>query len=265
MRMMKERLDTLLVTAGLAESKELAQRLVLAGEVRVDGQVATKPGHKYGSDVALSVDARPRYVSRGGEKLEGAFAAFPEFTVEGKVCLDVGSSTGGFTDCMLQHGALRVMAVDVGRGQLHWKLRSDPRVWVRESFNARYLRLTDLPEQPERAVTDVSFISLKLILPPMADLLPEGGEIVSLIKPQFEAGRDQAPGGVVRDPEVRERVVEDIRLFGTGTLGLTWRGCVASPLLGPEGNVEFLAWWTKKGRMHEKDRLVCQPEANACP
>jgi 23S rRNA (cytidine1920-2'-O)/16S rRNA (cytidine1409-2'-O)-methyltransferase len=242
---MKERLDTLLVTAGLAESKELAQRLVLAGEVRVAGQVATKPGHKFAVDVALSVDARPRFVSRGGDKLEGAFVAFPDFSVTGKVCLDVGSSTGGFTDCMLQHGALRVMAVDVGRGQLHWKMRSDARVWVRESFNARYMKLSDIPEQPERAVTDVSFISLKLILPPICDVLPPGGEIISLIKPQFEAGRAQAPNGVVQDPVVREAVVEDIRVFGTGTLGLTWLGCVASPLLGPEGNVEFLAWWRK--------------------
>ncbi len=242
---MKERLDTLLVAAGLAESKELAQRLILAGEVRVAGQMATKPGHKYADDLALSVDARPRFVSRGGDKLEGAFTAFPDFSVTDKVCLDVGSSTGGFTDCMLQHGALRVMAVDVGRGQLHWKMRSDPRVWVRESFNARYLQLSDLPEQPDRAVTDVSFISLKLILPPMLEVLPPGGEIVSLIKPQFEAGRAQAPNGVVQDPLVREAVVEDIRAFGTGTLGLTWLGCIASPLLGPEGNVEFLAWWRK--------------------
>ncbi|MEI6645845.1 MAG: TlyA family RNA methyltransferase [bacterium] len=242
---MKERLDTLLVTAGLAESKELAQRFILAGEVRVAGQVATKPGHKYSDDVVLSVDARPRFVSRGGDKLEGAFLAFPDFSVTEKVCLDVGSSTGGFTDCMLQHGAHRVMAVDVGRGQLHWKMRSDPRVWVRESFNARYMQVADLPEQPERAVTDVSFISLKLILPPIVEVLLSGGEIISLIKPQFEAGRAQAPGGVVRDPLVREAVVEDIRVFGTGSLGLTWLGCVPSPLLGPEGNVEFLAWWRK--------------------
>jgi len=242
---MKERLDTLLVAAGLVESKELAQRIVLAGEVRVDGQVATKSGHKYAADVVLSVDARPRFVGRGGDKLEGAFVAFPDFSVTGKVCLDVGASTGGFTDCMLQHGARRVMAVDVGRGQLHWKLRTDPRVWAQESFNARYMQLSDLPEQPERAVTDVSFISLKLILPPMCDVLPVGGEIISLIKPQFEAGRAQAPGGVVRDPLVREAVVEDIRAFGTRTLGLTWIGCIASPLLGPEGNVEFLAWWRK--------------------
>lgn len=241
----KERLDTLLVNAGLAESKELAQRLIMAGEVRVAGQVATKPGHKYADDLPLTVAARPRFVSRGGEKLEGAFAAFPDFDVAGKVCLDVGSSTGGFTDCLLQHGAVRVIAVDVGRGQLHWKMRQDPRVHVMEAFNARYLRLSDLPEQPQVGVTDVSFISLRLILPPMSDVLPLGGEIVSLIKPQFEAGRENVPGGVVRDPAVREAVVEEIRAFGTGTLGLSWLGCVQSPLLGPEGNVEFLARWRK--------------------
>ncbi len=244
---MKERLDTLLVKAGLAESKELAQRLILAGEVRVAGQVATKAGHKYDGDVLLEVTARPRFVSRGGDKLEGAFAAFPAFDVGGKVCLDVGASTGGFTDCLLQHGAARVIAVDVGKGQLHWKLRQDARVLAIEGFNARYLRPSDLPEQPQIAVTDVSFISLKLILPPMTDVLAPGGEIVSLIKPQFEAGRENAPGGVVRDPAVREAVVASIRAFGTETLKLAWLGCVQSPLPGPEGNIEFLAWWRKDG------------------
>lgn len=241
----KERLDTLVVNAGLAESKELAQRLIMAGEVRVAGQVATKSGHKYAPDVVITVDARPRFVSRGGDKLEGAFTAFPAFDVTDKVCLDVGSSTGGFTDCMLQHGARRVLAVDVGRGQLHWKMRQDPRVWVREEFNARYMQPSDLPEQPERAVTDVSFISLKLILPPMVAVLPSGGEIISLIKPQFEAGREHVPGGVVRDTAVHAAVVEEIRMFGTEVLKLEWLGCVASPLLGPEGNVEFLAYWRK--------------------
>lgn len=243
--MNKDRLDTLLVNAGLVESKELAQRLVMAGEVRVAGQVETKPGHKYPLDAVLTVASKPRFVSRGGDKLEGAFAAFPDFNVKGKVCLDVGSSTGGFTDCMLQHGALRVMAVDVGTNQLHYSLRIDPRVWVREKFNARYLRLEDLPEQPAVAVTDVSFISLKLILPPMKDVLAPGGEIVSLIKPQFEAGREQVPGGVVRDESVRQAVVDDIHQFGTKELHLEWLGCVTSPLKGPEGNVEFLAHWRK--------------------
>ncbi len=243
---MKDRLDTLLVKAGLAESKELAQRLIMAGEVRVAGQVATKPGHKFPDDAPLTVATRPRFVSRGGDKLEGAFEAFPAFNVTGKVCLDVGSSTGGFTDCLLQHGAARVIAVDVGKGQLHWKLRQDSRVHVKEAFNARYLRLSDLPEAPQMGVTDVSFISLKLILPPMCEVLPRGGEIVSLIKPQFEAGRANVPNGVVRDPAIREAVVEDIKSFGMGVLKLAWLGCVQSPLLGPEGNVEFLAWWRKE-------------------
>ena len=230
---MKERLDTLLVKAGLAESKELAQRLILAGEVRVAGQVATKAGHKYPGDAPLEGAARPRFVSRGGDKLEGAFAAFPAFDVSGKVCLAVGSSTGGFTDCLLQHGAARVIAVDVGKGQLHWKLRQDSRVQVMEAFNARYLRLSDLPEQPQRGVTDVSFISLKLILPPMTDVLLPGGELLSLIKPQFEAGREKVPGGVVRDPAVREGVLADIKAFGKASLGLDLLGCVESPLRGP--------------------------------
>ena len=244
---MKDRLDTLLVKAGLAESKELAQRLIMAGEVRVAGQVATKPGHKYPDDAPLTVAARPRFVSRGGDKLEGAFAAFPAFDVTGKVCIDVGSSTGGFTDCLLQHGAARVIAVDVGKGQLHWKLRQDPRVHVMEAFNARYLRCSDLPEAPQMGVTDVSFISLKLILPPLSDVLQPGGQIISLIKPQFEAGRANVPNGVVRDPAIREAVVEEIKAFGEGTLKLAWLGCEQSPLLGPEGNVEFLAWWRKGG------------------
>jgi len=242
---LKKRLDELLVAAGLAESKERAQRLIMAGEARVAGQVATKPGHKYLADAAVTVDARPRFVSRGGDKLEGAFEAFPDFDVRGKVCIDVGASTGGFTDCLLQHGAARVIALDVGKGQLHWKMRQDARVHVIESFNARYMRLSDLPELPQAAVTDVSFISLKLILPPITDVLPPGGEIVSLIKPQFEAGRANVPGGVVRDPTVRAAVVDEIKGFGTGVLKLEWRGCAESPLKGPEGNVEFLAYWRK--------------------
>ena len=197
-------------------------------------------------DAAIEVEAPPRFVSRGGEKLEGAFAAFPGWTVDGLVCLDVGSSTGGFTDCLLQHGAARVLAVDVGTNQLAWKLRTDPRVWTRENFNARYMTPADLPESPARAVTDVSFISLTLILPPMADVLIPGGEMISLIKPQFEAGKGQAPGGVVTDPAVRTRVVDDISTFGTQTLGLKLLGVAESPIRGRDkGNVEYLAWWRK--------------------
>jgi len=244
--MAKVRLDVLLAERGLAASRTVAQALILEGKVRVDGRAETKVGRPVADDAAIEVDSPPRFVSRGGEKLEGAFAAFPGWSVEGMVCLDVGSSTGGFTDCLLQHGASRVMAVDVGTNQLAWKLRSDPRVWVRENFNARYMTAADLPERPARAVTDVSFISLELILPPMADVLLPGGEIVSLVKPQFEAGRGMAPGGVVTDPSVRARVVADVSAFGTNTLGLELLGVVESPIRGRDkGNVEYLAWWLK--------------------
>ena len=245
------RLDALLFARGLAPSRTAAQALVLAGKVRVDGRVETKCGRAVADDAAVEVEAPQRFVSRGGEKLEGAFAKFPGWTVEGLVCLDVGSSTGGFTDCMLQHGAARVMAVDVGTNQLAYKLRRDPRVWVRENFNARHLTVADIPERPARAVTDVSFISLRLILPPMADVLLPGGEIVSLVKPQFEAGRGEAPGGVVADPAVRERALGGILDFGRGELGLELLGVEESPIRGREkGNIEYLAWWRKPGEAH---------------
>lgn len=238
----KVRLDVALVQRGLVESRELAQRLILAGEVSVNGQRATKASLAVAEEAELQLAAKPRFVSRGGEKLAGAFACFP-LSVEGRCCMDVGASTGGFTDCLLQHGARRVLALDVGTNQLHYRLRSDPRVWCKEQFNCRYLTPADLPEVPTFGVTDVSFISLKLILPPMAACLAPGSEIISLIKPQFEAGRGEVPHGVVRDEAVRQRVVEEIKTFGTQTLHLDWLGCERSPLLGPEGNVEFLAWW----------------------
>ena len=244
----RSRLDALLFARGLAPSRTAAQALVLAGKVRVDGRVETKCGRAVAEDAAVEVEAPQRFVSRGGEKLEGAFEKFPGWTVEGLVCLDVGSSTGGFTDCMLQHGAARVMAVDVGTNQLAYKLRSDPRVWVRENFNARHLTVADIPERPARAVTDVSFISLRLILPPMAEVLLPGGEMVSLVKPQFEAGRGEAPGGVVTDPAVRERALGEILDFGRGELGLELLGVEESPIRGREkGNIEYLAWWRKSG------------------
>lgn len=244
----RSRLDALLFARGLAPSRTAAQALVLAGKVRVDGRVETKCGRAVAEDAAVEVEAPQRFVSRGGEKLEGAFEKFPGWTVEGLVCLDVGSSTGGFTDCMLQHGAARVMAVDVGTNQLAYKLRSDPRVWVRENFNARHLTVADIPERPARAVTDVSFISLRLILPPMAEVLLPGGEMVSLVKPQFEAGRGEAPGGVVTDPAVRERALGGILDFGRGELGLELLGVEESPIRGREkGNIEYLAWWRKSG------------------
>ena len=246
----------MLVARSLAASRTVAQALILEGKVRVGGQTETKAGRMVTDDAEIEVEAPPRFVSRGGEKLEGAFAAFPGWTVDGLVCLDVGSSTGGFTDCLLQHGATRVMAVDVGTNQLAWKLRADPRVWVRENFNARYMTPADLPERPARAVTDVSFISLTLILPPMAEVLLPGGEIVSLIKPQFEAGRGQAPGGVVTDPAVRARVVDDISKFGTQKLGLDLLGVAESPLRGRDkGNIEYLAWW-RKPLAQETDNVI---------
>ena len=252
---MKTRLDLLLVARGLAASRTAAQALVMAGKVRVAGQVERKAARAVEEDAAVEVESPPRFVSRGGEKLEGAFAAFPEWNVEDRVCLDVGSSTGGFTDCLLQHGARRVMAVDVGTNQLAYKLRSDPRVWVRENFHARNLAPSDLPETPSRAVTDVSFISLKLILPPMAAVLEPGGEIVALVKPQFEAGRGQAPGGVVVDPDVRRAAVDGVLDFGRTELGLELLGCVESPLRGRDkGNVEYLSWWRKPMADTEADK-----------
>jgi len=244
------RLDVALVRRGLAASREQAQRLIAEGQVSVDGRPARKPSQNVPEDAALSA-GRPRFVSRGGEKLEGAFAAFP-LEVAGRCCLDVGASTGGFTDCLLQHGARRVLALDVGTGQLHERLRADPRVWSREQFNCRFLTPADLPETPTFGVTDVSFISLKLILPPMAACLAPGSGLLSLVKPQFEAGRSAAPRGVVRDEAVRRRVVEEIRAFGTETLGLDWLGCAPSPILGPDGNQEFLAWWRTPGRPPEE-------------
>ena len=243
---MKTRLDSALVDRGLVASRTVAQALVLEGKVRVNGRVAAKSALAVAPEDGIEVEESPRFVSRGGDKLEGAFSSFPDWNVAGHVCLDVGSSTGGFTDCLLQHGAKRVMAVDVGTNQLAWKLRSDSRVWVRENFNARYMTVADLPERPSRAVTDVSFISLKLILPPMAEVLEPGGEMVSLIKPQFEAGRGMAPGGVVTDPAIREQVVADISAFGRDRLGLSVLGVTESPIRGRDkGNVEFLAWWRK--------------------
>lgn len=239
-----ERLDQALVRLGLAESREKAQRLIRAGAVRVDGQVRDKPGQNVAPDADLAVEAAERFVSRGGEKLEEAFRKFP-LDVAGRVCADIGASTGGFTDCLLQHGAARVFAVDVGRGQLHWKLREDPRVAVLEGINARALRPDAFDPRPSFACVDVSFISLQLVLGPVRAALADAGAMVTLVKPQFEAGRDQVgKGGVVRDPAVHEEVLERIRRFGIMEVGLTWSGLCPSPIKGPAGNTEFLAWWT---------------------
>ena len=243
--MSKQRLDTLLVERGLAGSREKAQRLILAGAVRVNGQVADKAGRPCTDDALVEVTAGDKFVSRGGGKLDAAFATF-QLDVTDRVCADIGASTGGFTDCLLQHGAARVYAVDVGKGQLDWRLRNDPRVVVKEELNARYLSERDIPEPFHFAVIDVSFISLTLILPPVTKLIATGGQIVSLIKPQFEAGRENVgKGGVVRDAAVHESVIAHVRQFGTQRLPLEWLGLCESPLRGPAGNIEFLAWWRK--------------------
>lgn len=243
---MKKRLDLLLVERGLAESRTRAQALVMEGKVRVDGQVETKASRQVEAEVEVEVEAPPRFVSRGGEKLEGAFEKF-SLAAEGRICLDVGSSTGGFTDCLLQHGAKKVMAVDVGTNQLAYKLRTDPRVWVKENYNARFMKSADLPDVPTLAVTDVSFISLKLILPPIVDVLAPGGEIVALIKPQFEVGKGNAPGGLVRDEALRLEARDEIVRFGREELGLELLGLEESPIRGKEmGNVEYLSHWRKK-------------------
>ena len=243
---MKKRLDLLLVEKGLCESRTRAQALVLEGKVRVAGQVEFKASRQVDAEAAVVIEAPPRFVSRGGEKMQGAFDRFPGLSAEGRVCIDVGSSTGGFTDCLLQHGAAKVMAVDVGTNQLAYKLRSDPRVWVRENYNARFMKPEDLPEVPTLAVTDVSFISLKLILPPICDVLAAGGEIVALIKPQFEVGKGNAPGGLVRDEKLRLAARDEIVRFATEELGLALLGLAESPIKGKEmGNIEYLSYWRK--------------------
>ena len=241
--MSKVRLDQLLVQKGLAESREQAQRLIRAGKVRVDEQPAGKPGHQYKEDVSIQVKEPEKYVSRGGLKIEGAWKQF-HFDLQEAVCLDIGSSTGGFTDFMLQRGAARVYAVDCGTNQLHYRLREDPRVVVMENTNARYLTNEDIPEQADFCSIDTSFISLTRILPPLKPLMKPGGHIVSLIKPQFEAGKDQVgKGGVVRDPAIHEEVIEKVRRFGTEEIGFEWLDLCPSPIKGPAGNVEFLAYW----------------------
>ena len=244
---MKKRLDIAMVERGLAASRTQAQALVMEGKVRVAGQTEYKPSRQIDAAASVEVEAPPRFVSRGGEKLEGAFEKWgPGLSAEGRTCLDVGSSTGGFTDCLLQHGAARVMAVDVGTNQLAYSLRVNPQVWVRENFNARFMKPSDLPETPSLAVTDVSFISLKLILPPIRDVLADGGEIVALIKPQFEVGKGNAPGGLVRDERLRLEARDGIVRFAKEELGLTLLGLAESPIKGREmGNVEYLSYWRK--------------------
>lgn len=236
--MAKQRLDILLAERGLFPSREKARRGILAGMVTVDGRPSGKPGREVDAAAVIELLQPDRYVGRGGEKLEGTLADFG-ISPRGLVVLDLGSSTGGFTDCLLQKGARRVYCLDVGRGQLSWKLRRDPRVIAREGFNARRLAPGDLPEKPDLITIDLSFISLRKVLPAALGVLKEGGLILALIKPQFEAGRAEVRrGGVVRDPEVHRRVIAGIGDFARG-LGLEARGVKESRLTGPAGNREF--------------------------
>ncbi len=240
--MRRERVDTLLVARGLCDSREQAKRLVIAGEIRSGDRVIDKPGAKLPEDALLEVREKPRFVGRGGLKLEGALDAFG-IDPANWVCMDVGASTGGFTDCLLQRGAARVHAIDVGTNQLVWKLRNDPRVVVREQFNARHLVPEDIGEPVRLAVMDLSFISLTKVLPAVFAVLEAGGSVVCLIKPQFELKReDISKGGIVRDPALHDQAVEKIRDFVTREHGCEWKGLIPSPITGTDGNQEFLAW-----------------------
>jgi 23S rRNA (cytidine1920-2'-O)/16S rRNA (cytidine1409-2'-O)-methyltransferase len=258
--MPKVRLDLLLLERGLAESRSKAQALVMAGQVRVDGQVELKSSAQIPAEAQLDLEMGPRFVSRGGDKLEAALLVFP-LDVVGRTCADVGASTGGFTDCLLQHGAARVYSIDVGKGILHWKLRSDPRVLVMEETNARYVE--SLPKPVSLVTIDASFISLKILLPvvkgwlpssmaalPSQTIVPAGrvpdrveGNVIVLIKPQFEAGRKESARhkGVIRDPSIHRTILMEVLAFARGQ-GFGLRGLLRSPVIGPKGNVEFLAW-----------------------
>jgi len=237
--MVKQRLDLLVHQRGLAASREKARAIIMAGEVMVNGQVMDKPGAQISPEAEIRVQSKPRFVSRGGDKLAWALEMF-RLDVTGRVCADVGASTGGFTDCLLQHGAARVYAIDVGYGQLAYSLRQDARVVVMERTNARYLET--LPEPVNLVVVDASFISLKLLLPVIKGWLSPRADVVALIKPQFEAGRqDVGKGGVVKDSRVHARVLQEILVFAREQ-GFAVRGLTVSPLKGPAGNVEFLAW-----------------------
>lgn len=246
--MKRERIDKLLVERGLAESRTKAQAIVMAGAVLANEQRISKPSDLIPTDAEIRVkgadDPASRYVGRGALKLEAALRDF-EVDVQDRVCLDVGASTGGFTDCLLQHGARRVIAIDVGHNQIDWRLRTDPRVEVREGVNARYLRPEEFDTQFDLIVMDVSFISATKVLPALVPLLKHDGRLITLIKPQFEVGRGEVgKGGIVREPEKRTRVVEEVNRAAE-ELGLLARKVIESPLQGADGNVEFLGLYEK--------------------
>ena len=232
----------LLVKRGFSASREKAKAMIMAGQVYVAGQKEDKAGTMFDETAQIEVRGeKPRYVSRGGLKLEKAMQTWP-IHLDGRTCMDVGASTGGFTDCMLQNGAVKVYAVDVGRGQLDWSLRNDPRVVCMEKTNIRYLTPDQIGEKPSFISIDVSFISLTLVLPPVKELLAPEGQIVCLIKPQFEAGREKVgKKGVVKDPAVHQEVIEKVIAYALD-LGFCVQGLTWSPVKGPEGNIEYLLW-----------------------
>ena len=243
---MKKRLDVLLMERGLTSSREQAKRLIMAGEVFVDGQREDKSGSVFAEEALIELKGESlKYASRGGYKLEKALEVFP-VELKGKICMDIGSSTGGFTDCMLQNGAAKVYSIDVGSGQLAWNLRNDERVVSMEKTNFRYMKREDIPDRPDFASADVSFISLDKILPPAFEILCEEGEMVCLIKPQFEAGREKVgKNGVVRDKETHREVIEKCMGFAASA-GFAVKGLDFSPVKGPKGNIEYLMYIKKE-------------------
>ena len=252
----KQRLDTLLVERGLAESRERAKRLILAGEVIVSGDTQVKPGHLIPTEAEIVVRQPLRYVSRGGLKLEKALQVF-KVDVRGRVAIDVGASTGGFTDCLLQHGAKFVYAVDVGQGQLAWKIRQDPRVCVIEGTNIRTIDVNRFEPLVEIGVVDVSFISLQKVLPIVTQIVNPMGDVLALVKPQFEAGREHVgKGGVVRDAGVHVQVLRDLIQFIHG-LELSVMGISHAPIRGPAGNIEYLIWFKAGPKASSTDWEEC--------
>jgi 23S rRNA (cytidine1920-2'-O)/16S rRNA (cytidine1409-2'-O)-methyltransferase len=250
--MPRERIDKLVVDRGLAESRTKAQALIMAGAVLVNEQLIHKPSELFPHDANIRIkeSATQRYVSRGGIKLEAALREF-NINVSGLVCLDVGASTGGFTDCLLQHGAQRVVALDVGHNQLDWKIRNDPRVEVREDENARHLVPDNFKDKFDLITIDVSFISLTKILPAVTPLLKASGRVIALIKPQFEVGKGEVgKGGIVRDPLQHQRVISEVNGVAE-SLGLNVTGVIESPIKGADGNVEFLALYSAQGVDHK--------------
>ena len=259
--MKRARIDKLLVERGLAQSRTKAQALVMAGVVLVDEQLVRKPSESFLPEANIRIkdadDPASRYVGRGGLKLEAALREF-HIDVTGLTCLDVGASTGGFTDCLLQHGASKVVAVDVGHNQLDWKLRSDPRVEFREGVNARYLKPEDFDEKFDLATIDVAFISATMILPAVVPLLTNQGRIITLIKPQFEVGKGEVgKGGIVTDPSKHQRVVDEVNRAAE-ELGLRVCGVIRSPIRGAEGNVEFLALYDAAKLNHQVTKTLIQ-------